>query len=95
MTGAWANGDAYTEADAFDAFSELIYAHLNWHHVSSAWTPQRIDARIDARVLPEVIDGNAVALGEAKVGLWTGTAAEYALLTPAQRSAYHLLAVSG
>ena len=81
LTGTWADGTSYTERDAFDAFSELIYAHLNWHHVASAWTPQRIDGRIDARVSPGVIVGQEAGLDDVQLRRWIGTQAQYDALS--------------
>ena len=73
----------------------LFTARGVWIEAAGQHTDSEINALMDARYRPEGRIDNDAAWPESKAGIWTGTAVEYAALTPAQRAAYHLLAVSG
>ena len=72
-----------------------LFSRGVWIEAPGQHTDSEIEALIDGRVHPEALLTNTAPWDETKAGIWTGTATEYAALTPAQRSAYHLLAVSG
>ena len=73
----------------------LFTARGQWIEAAGQHTDSEINALVDGRYRPEGRRDNDAAWPAEKAGIWTGTAAQYAALTPAQRAAYHLLAVSG
>ena len=63
--------------------------------VTRLWSSVDVRAAINAGVLDAAEDGNTEAWSLGKIGVWTGTAAAYAALTPVQRASYNLLLTSG
>ena len=72
-----------------------IYSRGVWVEAPGQHSDSEINTLTDSRYRPEGLRSNATPWDADKIGLWTGTQAQYNALTPAQRAAYNLLATSG